>query len=101
MRDRETQRSRGFGFVTYSNQAEADFAIEKMNDTELDGRRMRVNIANARSGGGGGGGGGGPFTLFSHASLFARPIGYGQQGYSSGGYGGEWARKTPARVPDN
>ena len=64
MRDRETQRSRGFGFVTYSTQAEADFAIEKMNDTELDGRRIRVNIANARSGGGGGGGAG-PFTPIS------------------------------------
>ncbi|KAH9168240.1 hypothetical protein EDB89DRAFT_2221207 [Lactarius sanguifluus] len=73
MRDRETQRSRGFGFVTYSNQAEADLAIERMNDTELDGRRIRVNIANARSGGGGGGSGG-----------------Y-QQSYPSGAYG-EWAQ---------
>ncbi|KAH9059000.1 hypothetical protein EDB87DRAFT_1624856 [Lactarius vividus] len=70
MRDRETQRSRGFGFVTYSNQAEADLAIERMNDTELDGRRIRVNIANARSGGGGGGSGG-----------------YQQQSYPSGAYG--------------
>jgi cold-inducible RNA-binding protein len=60
MRDRETHRSRGFGFVTYSTEAEAHEAINRMNDTELDGRRIRVNIANARSGGGGGGGGGGP-----------------------------------------
>ena len=59
MRDRETSRSRGFGFVTYSNEAEANEAITHMNDAELDGRRIRVNIANARSGGGGGGGGGG------------------------------------------
>ena len=72
MRDRETNRSRGFGFVTYSNQAEAEYAIEKMNDTELDGRRIRVNIANARSAGGGGGGGGPskyspPLFLVEHA----------------------------------
>ena len=59
MRDRETHRSRGFGFVTYSTEAEAHAAINGMNDTELDSRRIRVNIANARSGGGGGGGGGG------------------------------------------
>ena len=58
MRDRETQRSRGFGFVTYGTEQEAHAAIAGMNDTELDGRRIRVNIANARSGGGGGGGGG-------------------------------------------
>ncbi len=59
MRDRETQRSRGFGFVTYGSDAEANAAIDGMNDTELDGRRIRVNIANARGGGSGGGGGGG------------------------------------------
>lgn len=59
MRDRETQRSRGFGFVTYNTEDEAHAAINGMNDQELDGRRIRVNIANARGGGGGGGGGGG------------------------------------------
>jgi len=57
MRDRESTRSRGFGFVTYGTEAEAHAAINAMNETELDGRRIRVNIANARSGGGGGGGG--------------------------------------------
>ncbi|PPQ78884.1 hypothetical protein CVT26_011706 [Gymnopilus dilepis] len=56
MRDRDTGRSRGFGFVTYSSSQEADAAIGGLNEQELDGRRIKVNLANARGGGGGGGG---------------------------------------------
>ena len=59
MRDRETGRSRGFGFVTYSTSQEAEAAIAGLHEQELDGRRIKVNLANARGGGGGGGGGGG------------------------------------------
>jgi RNA recognition motif-containing protein len=56
--DRETGRSRGFGFVTL--QEGADEAIRQMNGAMLDGRTINVNEAQERaprSGGGGGGGG--------------------------------------------
>jgi cold-inducible RNA-binding protein len=48
MRDRETGRSRGFGFVTLSTPQEAQEAIDGLHDQDLDGRRIKVNLANAR-----------------------------------------------------
>ena len=57
--DRDTGRSRGFGFVTFDNAEDADNAIEAMNGTDLDGRSLNVNVANDKPRGGGGGGGGG------------------------------------------
>ncbi len=57
--DRDTGRSRGFGFVTYSNDSEAGAAIEAMNGAMLDGRSLRVAAAPVRGGRRGGGGGGG------------------------------------------
>jgi cold-inducible RNA-binding protein len=60
--DRETGRSRGFGFVTFTDEASALSAKEQLNGTDLDGRSIRVDSATARpprSGGGGGGGYGG------------------------------------------
>lgn len=59
MRDRDTGRSRGFGFVTFSTEQEAQNAIAGLHEQELDGRHIKVNMANARPSGGGGGGGGG------------------------------------------
>jgi RNA recognition motif-containing protein len=58
--DRETNRPRGFGFVTMSTAEEAQKAIEAMNGRDVDGRTLTVNVARPReerSGGGGGGGG--------------------------------------------
>ncbi|KAK4402225.1 Glycine-rich RNA-binding protein 3, mitochondrial [Sesamum angolense] len=74
--DRETGRSRGFGFVTYSSAEEASAAIQALDQQELHGRRIRVNYANDRTRGYGGGGfRGGNF-------------GGAGGGYNAGGFGG-------------
>jgi RNA recognition motif-containing protein len=57
--DRETGRSRGFGFVEMSSKEEGNDAIEKLNGQELDGRELKVNEAKPRENRGGGGGRGG------------------------------------------
>ena len=54
--DRETGRSRGFGFVEMSSQAEGENAIAQLNGAELDGRQLKVNEAKPQGEGGGGGG---------------------------------------------
>ena len=56
--DRMTGRSRGFGFVEMSSQSEAEAAIAALNNTQLEGRSLTVNVAKPqqpRSDGGGGG----------------------------------------------
>jgi len=71
--DRETGRSRGFGFVTMSSDDEAKTAVEKFSDHEFMGRNLTVNEARPREDRGGGGGGG---------------YGGGGGGYGGGGGGG-------------
>jgi RNA recognition motif-containing protein len=63
--ERDTGRSRGFGFVTFSDAASGRAAMEALDGKELDGRTVRVNEATERpprAGGGGGGFGGGGFN---------------------------------------
>lgn len=80
--DRDTGRSRGFGFVEMENDQEAESAINALNGQEVDGRRLTVNEAKPREGGGGGGGRGG------YGGGGGGRGGYGGGGGGRGGYGG-------------
>jgi RNA recognition motif-containing protein len=75
--DKMSGRSRGFGFVELSSDAEAERAVSEMNGAELDGRPVNVNIARPREERGFGGGGGGGFRG-----------GGGGGGFRGGGGGG-------------
>jgi len=77
--DRETGRSKGFGFVVFANQADMDTALEQQTHN-VDGRDVTPRKATPRAGGGGGGGGGRSFGG-------GRGGGYGG-GRGGGGYGG-------------
>jgi len=83
--DRETGRSRGFGFVEMANEAEANAAIEALNEQQMNGRPLTVNIAKPREGGGGAGGGGGGY---GGGGGGRGPRGGGGGGGGRGGYGG-------------
>lgn len=88
--DRETGRSRGFGFVEMANEQEAQAAIAALNNQMMNGRPLTVNIAKPREGGGGGGGGGGGRGGYGGGGGGRRGGGGGGGGYGGGGggYGG-------------
>jgi RNA recognition motif-containing protein len=76
--DRDTGRSKGFGFVEMGSDQEAQAAIAALSGKEVDGRQLTVNEAKPREDRGGGGGGRG---------------GYGGGGGGRGGYGGGGGRR--------
>ena len=76
--DRETGRSKGFGFVEMGSDQEAQAAIAALNGKEMDGRTLTVNEARPKEGGGGRGGSGGGRGGY----------GGGRGGGGGGGYGG-------------
>src|SRR4051794_33484072 len=86
IQDRDTGRSKGFGFVQMGSDAEAQAAIAALNGQEHDGRALTVNEAKSREErprGGGGGGGGGRGGYGGGGSG-----GGGRGGYGGGGGGG-------------
>lgn len=86
--DRDTGRSRGFGFVKMPNREEGENAIEGLNGQEIQGRPLRLREAEPRQpreGGGGGGGGGGGFRRGGGGGGGRRD---GGGGFRRGGGGG-------------
>lgn len=87
--DRETGRSRGFGFVEMATAEDANAAIEQFNGQEYDGRNLVVNEARPREEGGQGGGRGGRGGFGGGRGGSNRGGGYGGgRGGSRGGNGG-------------
>jgi RNA recognition motif-containing protein len=90
--DRDTGRSKGFGFVEMSSDAEAQAAIEAMNGKDINGRPLTVNEARPKpeSGGGGRGGRGG---YGGGGGGYGGGGGRGGYGGGGGGYGGGGGRR--------
>ena len=89
--DRETGRSRGFGFIEMASDEEAEALIEGMNGNNMGGRMLTVNKARPRaprSGGAGGAGGGGYGGGGGGGGYGGGGGGYGGGGRGGGGYGG-------------
>ncbi|KAF7803078.1 glycine-rich RNA-binding protein 4, mitochondrial-like [Senna tora] len=86
--DRETGRSRGFGFVTFTSTEEASSAIQALDGQDLHGRRIRVNFATERARPGFGGGGGGFYG--------GGGGGGGSGGYARSNYGGDDSYRSPS-----
>jgi len=85
--DRDTGRSKGFGFVEMGSDDEAQAAISGMNGQQIEGRPLTVNEAKPKEGGGGGGGSRGGYGG-GGGGRSGGGGGYGGGGGGGGGYGG-------------
>jgi RNA recognition motif-containing protein len=83
--DRDTGRSKGFGFVEMGSDSEAQAAITALNGSEVEGRALTVNEARPKPEGGGGGGGRGGYGGGGGGGGGGRG---GRGGYGGGGGGG-------------
>ena len=98
--DRETGRSRGFGFVTFDDADDAKAAIAEMDGTSLQGRQIKVNLAeekprsNGNRGGFGGGGGNRSTYNNSGGSSYGNSRDRNYDDYGGGGYGGGSGRNN-------
>ncbi len=95
--DRDTGRSRGFGFVEMASKEEGDAAIAQFNGKEFNGRNLTVNEARPREdrGGNRGGGGGGRGGYGGGGNRGGRGGGYGGGGNRGGGGGGNYGNREP------
>jgi RNA recognition motif-containing protein len=91
IKDRDSGRSKGFGFVEMSSQEEAEKAISMFNGREVSGRALTVNIARPKEERGPGGGRGG----YSSGGGGYGGGGGSRGGYGSGGGGGDRNRSKP------
>jgi RNA recognition motif-containing protein len=93
--DRDTGRSRGFGFVEMASKEEGDAAIAQFNGKEFNGRNLTVNEARPREDRGGNRGGGGGRGGYGGGGNRGGRGGYGGGGNRGGGGGGNYGNREP------
>src|ERR1700733_7275194 len=92
--DKSAGKSRGFGFVEMADAADATKAIETLNDTDLKGRRIKIDEARASTGGPRGGGGGGGDRRRGGGG------GGGREGGGGGGNRDRWQHRARAKIAE-